>query len=393
MKPRWREEATRDDRRGDACGAERDAGHETQGLADAGHDQDAATSRRLATAPWTFDFFAAVRWIESRHLHQPRLGASARLADDPLRLGQSPALSFAPATLEAAQAPDGGRPWRLVTRFFGLWGPQGAMPLHLTERVHERTRRQPADRAAAAFADVFHHRLLCLLYRAWSQGQPAASADRRGRAAADVRARVALPEAADVDVATMSAEADFEDDTLGDDPLERQARALQRRPRSVEALRDALQGQLGCAVRVRPAPPRWLAVPMSARCRLTALRSIAHPDTNLTHDRLDSHAAPPILGTRARVAGQGLRIDLGPLPPATWRRWSGPLSARLRAHVRALVAPHLAIDLRLLLPPGQAPPPRLHAHQAQESPRLGRDLWMGGADPLRPADARGWRLD
>ncbi len=60
---------------------------------------------------------------------------------------------------------------------FGLFGPNGPLPTHLTEYVHERIVHHQ-DHSLAAFADIFHHRATLLFYRAWADAQPAVSLDR-----------------------------------------------------------------------------------------------------------------------------------------------------------------------------------------------------------------------
>jgi len=127
--------------------------------------------------PWEYDFFQVLRRIESESPQLPRLGHSMRLADDPLRLGQQPDCAFAPSTLAALSPGDDGKPARLEQFFFGLGGPNGPLPLHLTEYVRERQRNH-ADSTSKRFLDVFHHRLLCLFYRAWAQARPTVSHDR-----------------------------------------------------------------------------------------------------------------------------------------------------------------------------------------------------------------------
>gem|GEM_PF-3930719 len=74
-----------------------------------------------------FDFFQALRWLESRHPQHPRLG------NNPVRLGQEPATAFAPATIVGLEAGTGGRPPRLLAHFLGLLGPNDPLPLHLTD--------------------------------------------------------------------------------------------------------------------------------------------------------------------------------------------------------------------------------------------------------------------
>ena len=68
-------------------------------------------------------------------------------------------------------------PPRLTQRFFGLLGPNGPLPLHLTDYARERVLHH-GDPTLARFFDVFHHRMLALFYRAWAQAQPTASLDR-----------------------------------------------------------------------------------------------------------------------------------------------------------------------------------------------------------------------
>ena len=115
----------------------------------------------LQAAPHEHDFFALLRRIESLRPEAPRFGRALRPALEPLRLGQKAELAFAVSALAGFEHGSIGAP-RLLVRFFGLFGPQGPMPLHLTEYVRER-RRQHADPTPEHFFDIFHHRLLVLV--------------------------------------------------------------------------------------------------------------------------------------------------------------------------------------------------------------------------------------
>ncbi len=132
---------------------------------------------RLMQSPYSFDFFQAVRRIECAHPAQPRIGHSQHLNGDPIRFGQEPSLAFAPSTIASCQpGPDGGAP-RLSVHFLGLLGPNGPMPLHITEYVRGRILINH-DRTMARFLDVFHHRMISLFYRAWASSQMPVSRDR-----------------------------------------------------------------------------------------------------------------------------------------------------------------------------------------------------------------------
>jgi type VI secretion system protein ImpH len=73
---------------------------------------------------------------------------------------------------------DGPAPDHLAfLRFLGLTGPNGPLPLHLTEYARDRARNN-GDPTLAAFLDVFHHRIVSLFYRARASAEPALSLDR-----------------------------------------------------------------------------------------------------------------------------------------------------------------------------------------------------------------------
>lgn len=138
---------------------------------------DVALLRKLAAEPWTFGFYEAMRRLEALHSDRPRLGRSARPAQDAIRLSQEPAVVFTPSSLSGWETDaEGGAP-RLAVSFFGLFGVDGPLPLHLTEYAQNR-RRNFRDPTFKRFADIFHHRLLSLFYRAWADSRPTVSFDR-----------------------------------------------------------------------------------------------------------------------------------------------------------------------------------------------------------------------
>lgn len=132
----------------------------------------------LAKDASRFDFFEAVRLIECINSDKPRFGTSVKAADDAVRFSQEPELEF-PATAVDYYSPSGagaGKP-RLAVNFFGLFGPNGPLPLHLTEYARERQRHHH-DPTFVRFVDVFHHRMISLFYRAWANSRPEVQYDR-----------------------------------------------------------------------------------------------------------------------------------------------------------------------------------------------------------------------
>lgn len=132
---------------------------------------------RLVEAPEEHHVFQALRVLEAHFRDHPRLGESRRPRQDALRLGQEAELAFPPSTIANFSAATKEGPARLTNRFFGLFGPQGPLPLHLTEYARDR-KRNHRDPTMVAFADMLTHRMMSLLYRAWAEGAPAVSFDR-----------------------------------------------------------------------------------------------------------------------------------------------------------------------------------------------------------------------
>ena len=105
----------------------------------AGNTADAvALENALRDHPEAFEFFEAARRLECAYPEWPRLGYSAKASDDFVRLCQTPSLSFAPRMIDRYQPGGAGKPARLHGLFFGLFGPNSALPLHLTEYAMNR---------------------------------------------------------------------------------------------------------------------------------------------------------------------------------------------------------------------------------------------------------------
>ncbi len=116
-----------------------------------------------------------MRAIAARNSHLPLPGSAALPDLEPFRIGQIPHMVFAPREMSHV--------WQEATKIhlqlfsLGVWGPQGAMPLHLTELAYSHT--ESHDTALIDFVNIFHHRALSLFYRAWALSQDTASLDRR----------------------------------------------------------------------------------------------------------------------------------------------------------------------------------------------------------------------
>jgi type VI secretion system protein ImpH len=127
--------------------------------------------------PITRDFYLTLRRLEILHRDRPRLAEGPRVSEEAVRLGQRPSLGFDASTILAVETRDDGLPPRIDVGFFGVFGPNGPLPLHLTEYAHQRLHHNH-DATLVGFLNIFHHRMLTLFYRAWANAQPTVNRDR-----------------------------------------------------------------------------------------------------------------------------------------------------------------------------------------------------------------------
>ena len=213
---------------------------------------------QIALAPWRYDFFHALRWIESVHPEKPRLGVARRPIDEPVRLGQVAALSFAPSALHGVTPATQNSRARLQVRFFGLFGPNGPLPHHLTEYAHQRSAHK-GDDGFARFADMFHHRLLLLFYRAWAQAQPTVGLDRADddHFAAYVGSLIGMGSASHLNRSALHDHAKLHFAGL-----------FSRQVRNAAGLESILTGYLKRPVHVEQFVGRWLGLDPNERSRI-----------------------------------------------------------------------------------------------------------------------------
>jgi type VI secretion system protein ImpH len=336
---------------------------------------------RLADAPWEHGFFQAMRRLEALYRDRPRFGRSVRPAQDPVRLAQEPSAVFAPSTLAAWEPEKDGRAARLLVHFFGLFGPDGALPLHLTEYARDR-RRNHRDPTFQRFADIFHHRALSLFYRAWANARPTVSFDR------PEDDRFALYTGALVGLGMDSLR---NRDAMPDITKLHFAGHLSNQTRHAEGLESILADFFRTPVRIESFVGAWLGLPPADRTGL------AHrPDTATL-------GKTALLGRRVWSRQHKFRVVIGPLPLADYVRLlpGGTSFRRLIPVVRNYAGDALAWDVNLVLQREEVPPTRLGCRKTGGG-RLGWTTWLGprrkAADAAdlfldASADSRARRID
>lgn len=125
--------------------------------------------------PWESSFISIMRAISAKASTMPIPGKATRPSQEIFRLGQAAHMAFSPR--EIAHIATENDKLKVQLFSLGIWGAQGAMPLHLSEQVFSRSELH--DHALTDFVDIFHHRSLSQFYRAWLVAQDTASLDRK----------------------------------------------------------------------------------------------------------------------------------------------------------------------------------------------------------------------
>ena len=113
------------------------------------------TLETLAKEPWQFDLLDTLRWFERTYSERPRIGSSTTRAEEIVFLGQEPYLEF-PASNVAAFDKDWGGRGKIASRFLGLLGLQGALPLEIAQEAKHYA--DSGDDALVQFLDLFNRR-------------------------------------------------------------------------------------------------------------------------------------------------------------------------------------------------------------------------------------------
>ena len=315
---------------------------------------------RLSAAPYAAEFTQAVRRIESAHPDKPRIGTSSRAADDPVRFGQDPSMEFAPAEMSSITIRPGRAP-RVAVASFGLLGPNGPLPLHLTAFAREREHTHK-DLSLVHFLDMLSHRFTSLFYRSWAVNQKTVSYDRpqsdrwmaylgsvEGLGEESLRDRDRVPDTAKLFYAGR----------------------LSPQSKSAAGLRDVLADFFGVRVEIEEFVGQWVSLPEDCRCRIGQARSSGEVGRSI------------VIGSRIWDCQMKFRVRIGPMRLADFERFlPGSASrARLRDWVKLYTTDELEWDAQLLLMKEEIP--TLKPGQAG---RLGWTTWIGTQPHARDAD-------
>lgn len=327
----------------------------------------AATLRRtdpsieeiLVQSPWDFDFFQAVRLLALMHPERRPVSGFRQSLDESVRFHAHLSMAFPPSAIQKITPRTEDEALQHMTvNFMGLTGPMGILPAHYTEYLIARA--YVGDDAAAAFFDLFNHRLISLFYLAWEKHRFWIGHERRlhppeprsgftsylfdliGMGTAGIRGRLGI------------------DDSV----LLAFAGLMAQRPHSAVALEGILRDYFAVPVKIEQFVGKWCHLEQADLSRLG--------DTSVSN-QLGGGAIPGgmVWNPQARI-----RIRVGPL---NWERFqsflpSGSALLELVPLVRYFTNRAVDFEVQCVLLAQEVPWCQLS--DAQNSPRLGLSSWL-----------------
>lgn len=325
---------------------------------------------RLRDAPWKFGFFAVLRRIGAACSPQPPIGLASRPRQESFRLGQVAALIFAPREIAGAVLPGdpqpalsgaaplrpGNNPDLPTMRVYGLGllGPNGPLPLHYTELIRDRLENHN-DSTLADFLDLFHHRYLTHMYRAWAQSQAAAGLDRaEDETFSRYIARLTGHDPREIRDSALPAHARLAASTH-----------LTREARNPDGLAATLARFFAVPVRLQEFVLHWIRIDDDDQSRLGLARASS------------VMAVGAIAGEVVADRQSKFRLVVGPLTLDQYLRFTphGRDLALLVEWVRGFVGHEFVWEVELRLRNDSTPPARL-----DDSEKLGWSTWLGGSE-------------
>ena len=315
--------------------------------------------RQLGDAGAAMDFFQALRLLENAHPDKPRIGASLRPRDDAVRFGRDPSLGFEPGAVAGFTPATGDAKARLAVNFFGMFGANGPLPLHLTEYARDRARNH-GDHTLVAFLDVFHHRMVSLFYRARAAADPAVSLDRPD----SDRFADYVGSLFGIGAPTMRGR-----DEIGDFAKLHFAGLMANQRRPAAGLVTILRAYFKLPVEIEQFVGHWMKIPLDGQTRIGM------------EDRGNRLGTSAVLGKKVWDCQHKFRLVIGPLDYDDYERMlpGGASMTRLVDWVKSYAGTVLDWDVRLVLKRPEVPPLTLGAR------RLGWTTYLASGPAARDA--------
>ena len=313
-----------------------------------------ALPERLSQRPVDFSFYQAVRLMQRIAGSRAPIGSFLQPREEAVRLAAHASLAFPASEIQSLVMRD-DMPPKMTVNFFGLMGPLGVLPTQYTDLIIER--QYARDTTLRDFLDIFNHRLISLLYRAWEKYRFPVTYERRqedrftgylldliGLGTPGLQNRQAVP-----------------DQTLiGYEGL------LAQYPRSATSFRLVLEHYFEVPVEIVPFSGTWRPLDSGSRNCFTEGRS-----------RSEQLGIGIVLGDEVWDQESVVRVRLGPMRLDQYRDFlpDGNAYEPLKSMARFYCGDDLDVEVQLILKREEAPRFTLDSEDAPP-PRLGWVSWM-----------------
>jgi type VI secretion system protein ImpH len=290
----------------------------------------------LQEKSYSFSFFQAVQLLQ-RYAGGARIGSEGPAAEEALRLRPTGSMSFPAADIQAIEIEKNAASprlrYRITTSFLGLYSSDSPLPTFYTEDLIWKEDNQEAVRN---FIDIFHHRALSLLYRAWEKYRYPAQFRREGKDAFSRRIFSLIGLGTSPLISSTG---------IPSIRLMRYAGLITQKPHSAAALTGILKDYFALPrVEIDQCVERWTPIDPSQQNRLGTRNCALGRDLSI--------------GERVRDHGSKFRIVLGPLGLRDFMRFT-PDSQDYAVMVnitRYYVTDRLDFDIRVKLRAEETPP-------------------------------------
>jgi type VI secretion system protein ImpH len=315
----------------------------------------------LEEAPYSFEFFQAVRLLERLYSGKEPVGGTALPHEEVIRFRSRVTLDFPASEVHEIRTRTGNEEdpaLEMLVNFMGMVGPSGVLPTHYSELVLDRTRYR--DTAMWAFLDIFTHRSISLFYKAWAKYRFPINYERGndeltsymfdlvGLGTKGLRGRMGIE----------------------DESLLPYAGLVAQKPHSANAIENIIEDYFGIEASVEQFQGQWIE-----------LSKDDHTQMGLRNSSLGRST---IAGTRIWDQQSKLRIRLGPLSLQKFQGFlpNGSAHQALRSIVDFMIGQEFDYDVQLCLAQKQVPSTVLTT-RAMRKPMLG---WTSFLKSL-PAEA------
>lgn len=328
---------------------------------------------RLREAPWSFEFFQAVRILAS-HFRRQYGEAQSRIVGERIRFGNSLNIGFSPSEIESldfdydnAELPAAAWPEkttlpdahgitsaRFVPSFIGLTGNNGTLPRSYTEDLISRESIK-RDKGTRAFLDIFTNRSVALFYRAWEKHRLYFQYERNRRE----RFLPMLLSLIGTGNAGMQDAVCQPERRLLAETLAYYAGALRQSARPAHLIERIVADYFQVPVRLRQFVGRWHELPATQQTTL-----------GLANAKLGIDA---VCGTRMWQCQTGIALDIGPLRREDFERFlpGGEAARTITDLLITLTGINLDCTVRPILRCQDVRPAQLGA-----TAKLGQNSWM-----------------